>query len=127
MNNMSSSPGGPVGFLAGVKIGGLAAVGGSILGYTGASVVRYAAFFYFLIHSLSCTFSLFLSSPLSLFLPSFLSFSGQIQDWQAGGGFILSYFGASVVRYLSLSLYLSFCSFHFSQFFARPLSLSMAL
>ena len=32
--------GGPVGFLAGVKIGGLAAVGGSILGYTGASVVR---------------------------------------------------------------------------------------
>ena len=31
--------GGPVGFLAGVKIGGLAAVGGSILGYTGASVV----------------------------------------------------------------------------------------
>ncbi len=33
--------GGPVGFLAGVKIGGLAAVGGSILGYTGASVVRW--------------------------------------------------------------------------------------
>ena len=31
--------GGPVGILAGVKIGGLAAVGGSILGYTGASVV----------------------------------------------------------------------------------------
>ena len=40
INNLATLLGGPVGFLAGVKIGGLAAVGGSILGYTGASVVR---------------------------------------------------------------------------------------
>ena len=32
--------GGPVGFLAGAKLGGVAAVGGSILGYTGASVIK---------------------------------------------------------------------------------------
>jgi len=32
--------GGPVGLLAGVKLGGVAAVGGSILGYTGASVIK---------------------------------------------------------------------------------------
>ena len=32
--------GGPVGVLAGVKLGGVAAVGGSILGYTGASVIK---------------------------------------------------------------------------------------
>ena len=32
--------GGPVGLLAGAKLGGLAAIGGSILGYTGASVIR---------------------------------------------------------------------------------------
>ena len=32
--------GGPVGLLAGAKLGGVAAVGGSILGYTGASVVK---------------------------------------------------------------------------------------
>jgi len=32
--------GGPVGLLAGVKLGGVAAVGGSILGYAGATVVR---------------------------------------------------------------------------------------
>ena len=32
--------GGPVGLLAGVKLGGFAAVGGSILGYTGASVIK---------------------------------------------------------------------------------------
>ena len=32
--------GGPVGVLAGVKLGGVAAVGGSILGYTGARVIE---------------------------------------------------------------------------------------
>ena len=32
--------GGPVGVLAGVKLGGVAAVGGSILGYTGGSVIK---------------------------------------------------------------------------------------
>ena len=32
--------GGPVGLLAGAKLGGVAAVGGSILGYTGASVIK---------------------------------------------------------------------------------------
>ena len=32
--------GGPVGVLAGVKLGGVAALGGSILGYTGASVIK---------------------------------------------------------------------------------------
>ena len=32
--------GGPIGLLAGAKLGGVAAVGGSILGYTGASVVK---------------------------------------------------------------------------------------
>merc|ERR1719369_1644679 len=32
--------GGPVGVLAGAKLGGVAAVGGSILGYTGASVIK---------------------------------------------------------------------------------------
>ena len=32
--------GGPIGMLAGVKIGGFSAVMGSILGYTGASVVK---------------------------------------------------------------------------------------
>ena len=32
--------GGPVGLLAGVKLGGVAAVGGSILGYTSASVIK---------------------------------------------------------------------------------------
>ena len=32
--------GGPVGVLAGAKLGGVAAVGGSILGYTGAMVIK---------------------------------------------------------------------------------------
>ena len=32
--------GGPVGLLAGVKLGGVTALGGSILGYTGASVIK---------------------------------------------------------------------------------------
>lgn len=32
--------GGPVGVLAGVKLGGVAAVGGSLLGYTGACVIK---------------------------------------------------------------------------------------
>ena len=32
--------GGPVGLLAGAKLGGLAAIGGSVLGYTGASIIR---------------------------------------------------------------------------------------
>ena len=32
--------GGPVGLLAGAKLGSLAALGGSILGYTGASIIR---------------------------------------------------------------------------------------
>ena len=32
--------GGPVGLLAGAKLGGVAAVGGSILGYAGASVIK---------------------------------------------------------------------------------------
>ena len=32
--------GGPVGVLAGAKLGGVAAVGGSILGYTGALVIK---------------------------------------------------------------------------------------
>ena len=32
--------GGPVGILAGAKLGSLAAIGGSILGYTGASIIR---------------------------------------------------------------------------------------
>ena len=30
--------GGPVGMMAGIKLGGVVAVGGSILGYTGAKV-----------------------------------------------------------------------------------------
>ena len=33
--------GGPVGLLAGAKLGGVAAISGSILGYTGASIIRY--------------------------------------------------------------------------------------
>ena len=32
--------GGPVGIIAGAKLGSLAAIGGSILGYTGASIIR---------------------------------------------------------------------------------------
>merc|ERR1712173_151786 len=32
--------GGPVGLMAGAKIGGVAAIGGSILGYAGASVIK---------------------------------------------------------------------------------------
>ena len=32
--------GGPVGILAGAKLGGVAAIGGGILGYTGASIIR---------------------------------------------------------------------------------------
>lgn len=31
--------GGPVGLMAGIKLGGVVAVGGSILGYTGAKVI----------------------------------------------------------------------------------------
>ncbi len=31
--------GGPVGMMAGIKLGGVVAVGGSILGYTGAKVI----------------------------------------------------------------------------------------
>jgi hypothetical protein len=31
--------GGPVGLMAGIKLGGVAAVGGSILGYSGAKVI----------------------------------------------------------------------------------------
>ena len=32
--------GGPVGIIAGAKLGGVAAIGGSIIGYTGASIIR---------------------------------------------------------------------------------------
>ena len=32
--------GGPVGLMAGAKIGGVAAIGGSIIGYAGASVIK---------------------------------------------------------------------------------------
>ena len=37
---MGLALGGPVGLLAGVKLGGVAAVGGSFLGYTGACVIK---------------------------------------------------------------------------------------
>ena len=32
--------GGPVGIIAGAKLGGVAAIGGSLIGYTGASILR---------------------------------------------------------------------------------------